>query len=57
MSSDAPQTQVFTVTIHWSPESDMRVTEGDIKEIVEQLAAETDEEATVEVEESLEHGL
>jgi hypothetical protein len=57
MSSDASQIQVFMVTVRWSPESDIRVTEGDIKEIVEQLATETDEEATVEVEENLEHGL
>jgi hypothetical protein len=57
MSSDAPQTQVFTVIIRWSPESDIRATEGDIKEIVEQLVTETDEDATVEVEENLEHGM
>ena len=57
MSSDAPQTQVFMVTVRWSPESDIRVTEGDMKEIVEQLVTESDEEATIEVEENLEHGL
>jgi len=57
MSSEAVQTQVFTVTVHWSPEADVRVTEGDIREIVEQLVTEVDEEATVEVEESLGHGL
>jgi len=57
MSSEAVQSQLFTVTIHWSPEPEARVTEGDIREVVEQLVTEIDEEATVEVEESIGHGL
>ncbi len=57
MSSEAVQSQAFTVTISWSPESEARVTEGDIREIVEQLATEIDEEATVEVEEHIGHGV
>ena len=56
MSSDAVQSQVFTVTIHWSPESDGRLTEGDIRETIEQMVTELDEDATVEVAEGMEHG-
>ncbi len=56
MGSDVAQTQVFTVIVRWSPESESRVTEGDIREIVEELVTEIDEEATVEVEENLDHG-
>ncbi|MCE5314742.1 MAG: hypothetical protein ABFD49_03190 [Armatimonadota bacterium] len=44
--------QKFTVTIEWSPESGQRVTEGDIKEAVEELALDVDEDAVVEVEET-----
>jgi len=57
MSSETVQSQVFTVTINWSPESEARVTEGDIREVVEQLVVEIDEEAAVEVEERIGHGL
>ena len=57
MSSEAVQSQIFTVTIQWSPEPEARVTEGDIREVVEQLVTEIDEEATVEVEEHIGHGL
>ncbi|MGC8863566.1 MAG: hypothetical protein ACP5R5_12435 [Armatimonadota bacterium] len=57
MSSESVQSQMFTVIINWSPESEARVTEGDIREVIEQLVVEIDEEATVEVEESMEHGL
>lgn len=55
MSSDDGLTQVFTVTVTWSAESDARVTEGDIQEAIEQLALEIDEEAAVDVAEGLEH--
>ncbi len=55
MNSNAGVTQVFTVTITWSPESDTRVTEGDIQEAIEQLALEIDEEAAVDVAEGFEH--
>jgi|DewCreStandDraft_4_1066084.scaffolds.fasta_scaffold158077_2 hypothetical protein len=55
MSSNDGLTQVFTVTITWSAESDARVTEGDIQEAVEQLALEIDEEAAVDVAEAFDH--
>ncbi|MCX8053959.1 MAG: hypothetical protein N3B12_09135 [Armatimonadetes bacterium] len=57
MESEAVQPQIFTVIINWSPESEARVTEGDIREVVEQLVLEIDEEATVEIEENITHGL
>lgn len=56
MGSEAELRQRFVVTIEWSPESDARVTEGDIHELVEQLALEIDEDATVEVAETLDTG-
>jgi len=56
MSSESELRQRFIVTIEWSPESDARLTEGDIHELVEQLALEVDEDATVEVAETLETG-
>jgi hypothetical protein len=43
--------QKFTVMVTWSPESDERVTEGDIKEAIEEFVLDLDEEAVVEVEE------
>lgn len=46
--------QVFTVTITWSPESEGRLTEGDLQEAIEQLALEIDEEAVVDVAEGFE---
>ncbi|MCE5200002.1 MAG: hypothetical protein ABFD54_15385 [Armatimonadota bacterium] len=45
--------QIFVVTVAWSPESGGRLTEGDIKEAIEQMALEIDEDATVEVEETI----
>jgi hypothetical protein len=45
--------QIFTVTIAWSPESGERVTEGDVKEAIEELVLELDEDAVVDVEESI----
>lgn len=56
MGPEAAETQVFTVIVRWSPESESRVTEGDIREIVEELVSEIDEDATVEIEENMEHG-
>lgn len=53
MRTENTETQVFTVTIHWTAESEARLTEGDIQEAIEQLALELDEEATVEVEETI----
>lgn len=44
--------QRFTISIEWSPESGARVTEGDIHEVIEQLALEIDEDAAVDVTES-----
>lgn len=43
--------QIFTVKIAWSPESGERVTEGDIKEAIEELVLDVDEDAVVDVEE------
>ncbi len=51
MHPEITDSQVFTVTIQWSPESEYRLTEGDIQEVIEQLVTEFDEEATVTVEE------
>lgn len=48
--------QKFVVMIDWSPESGARITEGDVHEVIEQLALEIDEDATVEVVESLDSG-
>jgi len=45
--------QKFVVTISWSAESDARLTEGDIKEVIESLAMDLDEEAMVDVAEVL----
>jgi hypothetical protein len=53
MSSEIELRQRFIITIEWSPESGARVTEGDIHELVEQLALEIDEDATLEVVETL----
>ena len=53
MSSEAELRQRFVVTIDWSPESGARMTEGDIHEAIELLALEIDEDATVEVAETL----
>lgn len=56
MGPESPETQVFTVIVRWSPVSESRVTEGDIREIVEELVSEIDEDATVEIEENMDHG-
>jgi hypothetical protein len=48
--------QRFIVTIEWSPESGARLTEGDVHEVIEVLALEIDEDATLEVAETLETG-
>ena len=53
MSSDIELRQRFIITIEWSPESGARMTEGDIHEVIEQLALEIDEDATLEVAETL----
>ena len=53
MSSDTELRQRFIITIDWSPESGARLTEGDVHEVVEQLALEIDEDTTVEVAETL----
>lgn len=45
--------QKFLVTISWSSESDARLTEGDIKEVIESLAMDLDEEAMVDAAEVL----
>ncbi len=45
--------QMFSVTVTWSAESGGRVTEGDLKEAIEGLVLELDEDAAVEVEERI----
>lgn len=56
MNPDSELRQKFIVTIEWSPESGARVTEGDVHELIEQLALEIDEDAAVEVAETLDIG-
>lgn len=56
MSSETAQTQVFSITVNWSPESGARLTEGDIREAIEQMALEIDEEAVVDVAEGMDDG-
>ena len=56
MSSNSELRQRFIVTIEWSPESGARLTEGDVHEVVEALALEIDEDATLEVAETLDTG-
>lgn len=51
---DIGAVQTFAVTITWSPESDIRVTEGDLKEAIEEIVLEIDEDATVDVAEGIE---
>ena len=51
MAFEGELTQTFTVTITWSPEADARLTEGDIREVVEEMASEIDEDSVVEVTE------
>jgi hypothetical protein len=53
MMPEREVTQTFEVTIKWSPESDARLTEGDIREVLEDMAAEIDEDSTVEVSEQI----
>ena len=53
MSSDTELRQRFIITIEWSTESGARLTEGDVHEVIEQLALEIDEDATLEVAETL----
>lgn len=53
MSSDSELTQTFLVTIKWSVEPDSRLTEGDIREEIEDIASEIDEDCVVEVTEQL----
>jgi|GEM_PF-1214941 len=56
MGSEAGIRQRFIVTIDWSPESGARLTEGDVHEAIEQMALEIDEDAIVEVAETIDTG-
>ncbi len=47
-------TQRFDLTIVWPSESDCQITENEIRELVERLAKDLDENAVVEVEEVVE---
>jgi hypothetical protein len=51
--SSGGEKQAFLVRIDWSAESEGRLTEADVKEAIEQLTLEIDEEVDVEVEERL----
>ncbi len=53
MAVDSELTQTFVVTIKWSTEPDSRLTEGDIREEIEDIAAEIDEDCVVEVTEQV----
>lgn len=45
--------QRFVVTVEWSPESAGRLTEGDVREALEELAMDLDEDAVVEAVETV----
>ena len=48
--------QKFAITIAWSAESDVRLTEGDVSEALEGLVMDIDEDAVVDVAEILDAG-
>lgn len=48
--------QKFMVTIAWSPESDVRLTEGDLGEALENLVMDMDADAVVDAAEILDAG-
>ena len=54
MGSGDGTEQKFVVTVTWSAESDIRLTEGDLKEAMEELVLDMDLEAVVDVAETLE---
>ena len=56
MSSEDGTEQRFVVTVTWSAESDIRLTEGDLKEAMEELVLDMDLEAVVDVAETLDPG-
>ncbi len=56
MSSGDGTEQKFVVTVTWSAESDIRLTEGDVKESIEELVLDMDEEAVADVAEVLDAG-
>lgn len=53
MSSEGGIRQRFIVTIDWTAESDGRLTEGDVHEAIEQMVLEQDEDAVVDVAETI----
>lgn len=53
MAGNSELTQTFVVTITWSAEPDSRLTEGDIREEIENIAVEIDEDCVVEVTEQI----
>lgn len=53
MLYDKELTQTFHVTIKWSPESEARLTEGDIREVIEDMTSEIDVDSTVDVSEQI----
>lgn len=53
MAIETELTQTFMVTVRWSAEPDSRLTEGDIREVVEDMAVEIDEDSVVDVTEQI----
>ena len=45
--------QKFVVSVTWSSESEFRLTEGDVKEAIEELIIDMDEEAVADAAEVL----
>lgn len=56
MGSDAAPKQRFVVTIDWTPEAGGRLTEGDVREAIEELVIDIDEDAVVEAAETVDTG-
>lgn len=52
-SSAGVSRQRFVVTVDWSPEAEVRLTEGDVREALEELAMDLDEDAVVEAVETV----
>ena len=56
MASGDGTEQKFVVKVTWSAESDIRLTEGDVKEAIEELVLDMDEEALADAAEILDAG-
>ena len=56
MGSDSGLRQRFIVTVEWSPEAEGRLTEGDVREVIEQLVMDLDQDSVIEVAETVDTG-